>query len=300
MNNTFPVDSIFELSEVRLKLNGCYTVCSVIYRPPLYDQENINMFFSSLESYLNYKVKGSRQMLVTGDFNIYPKKHEKDFDTFKDIVSSYGLSILLHEPTRITDCSESCLDNFLTNIIGKTTVIEPFISDHMAVVFEVPLADNNMRHSIVGEGRNLSERNTSEFKVRLGMETWTDFYNSSSVNAKYDKFVDTIRHHLEIACPIKKFKNNKSKKVEWLTDDIKKQKVDLLKLYSNWTSTKDEAKRQEYINQKRIYRNNILKTKSKFVKEQIQNSKNPNKTSWNFINKSRGKTSKNIRKISPY
>lgn len=298
ISHNFSVQSIFELSEVRLNINETHTPCAVIYRPPHNDHTSFRLFFDSLDKYLASVVKNTRQLIIAGDFNIDPVLHEREFIEFQDILSCYGLNILADFPTRISKNSESCLDYFISNINGNITMIEPFISDHSAILCGIPVAD--FRENLFSQaiGRNFCENNILEFKVRLGWEEWRDVYDTSSVNSKYDNFIETILHHLEIACPQQKLRFSQVKKMSWITSEIKIMKTELLNTYSRWISTKDSAIKREYSTQKNIYRKAISKAKSDFIKSTIKASKNPSKTSWQFINNSRNNVksshSKNI------
>lgn len=283
-------ESIFEMTEMRFLMDSKIMICSVIYRPP--DDSNFDSFFECLDNYLISIVKGHRSIILTGDFNIDKQKHPLEFHTFSDLLFSYGLEIKIDAPTRISVHSDSCLDNFLTNIHNSTfSVIQPFVSDHHAILLEMPIC-NVINHGNEIEFRDISHQNIVELRTRLSWENWDDVFSVTSVNSIYDNLVGTVSHCFDIACPVKKIRKKSTRKnLTWLTDDIVRMKTQLKNLYSDWVVTRCERKKIEYNDLKKRYRKKILDAKASHISQLIKASDNPTKTSWNVINSFRPNSS---------
>lgn len=169
----------------------------------------MKLFFECLENYLEAIVRGQKSIILTGDFNIDKYKHPSKFQTFKDLLNSFGLRIELDAPTRFSDLSESCLDNFLTNLsLTSCSVFQTFVSDHCAISLEIPVNYvNKTGEEIIF--RDLSPQSLIELRTRLGWENWSDVFTAGNVDSMYDSLVSTVSHCLAVSCPLKKVKKKK-------------------------------------------------------------------------------------------
>ena len=99
-----------------------------VYRPPTGLYEHFEII---LEQVL-VKLSGSRKLIVVcGDFNINLLDNSTTCIRFRSLLNSYNLDNLFLEPTRITHCSATCIDNIFTNSIPcKKSIINMLSSDH--------------------------------------------------------------------------------------------------------------------------------------------------------------------------
>jgi hypothetical protein len=225
--------------------------------------------------------------LIAGDFNLDRNRNQSLFQVFTDILSSFNLDIVLNSPTRITEHSFSCLDNFLTNMpFVNCSIIEPLISDHHAIILEMSLNVVFKNNDFV-EFRDYSRQNLLELRTLLEREDWSDMFSASNINDMYDNFVCTVSHCISIACPVRKVRRKKNKKLNWVTDEIKLMKIEVQNSYSEWMSTRCDSKKIAYNKLKREYRRKIREAKSRAIVRDISSSDNISKTCWRFINTQR-------------
>lgn len=297
LNHNFSIESNFEVTYFKAIVDSVFTIFATIYRPPYMD--NFPTFFFKLEQFLNFIFRNSRNIVIGGDFNIDPNTHPREHAHFCHILNSFGLGEKIHIPTRISEHSESCLDNFLTNISDcDASVADPTISDHSAIILEIPVASNlRLRNNSV-EFRDCSEPNVQELNFRLIRNDWNDLYSERSIDNKYNIFINTFIFYFNISCPVKKFLIKDCKKSKWITDEIIVLKSRLLDKFSEWRESRSLSTKLEYNKLKKDYRKRILSAKSNFISKEIESSKNPSKTTWTFVNdirnKNKSSSNKNI------
>ncbi|KAK9884039.1 hypothetical protein WA026_004972 [Henosepilachna vigintioctopunctata] len=82
----------------------------------------MGVLLSTVKNRLNSKL---------GDFNVDTLGRSENAQIFLDLIDSYGVEAKIHEPTRITTTSSTCLDNILTNFKScESSVFEAHLSDH--------------------------------------------------------------------------------------------------------------------------------------------------------------------------
>ena len=108
-------------------------VVGCIYKhPPLKKSDFIDTYLSTV---LDKISKEKKQVILLGDFNINLLSPETDLDSsnFIDTISSFSLKPTINCPTRITDTTETLIDNIIVSetskfVSGNLTV---GISDHL-------------------------------------------------------------------------------------------------------------------------------------------------------------------------
>ena len=78
----------------------------------------------------------SRRSYITGGFNIHLLKTNKNtyYNNFHESLSGQGLFPMITRPTRLSDDSNTLIDNIFTNNLGKTHIsgiLTSPISDHL-------------------------------------------------------------------------------------------------------------------------------------------------------------------------
>ena len=77
-----------------------------------------------------------------GDFNfdILAKDEKPEVLRYKTLLKSFDLDFCLSEPTRVTEIKATCNDHFITEDFYPVTVIKTIISDHYALLGELPFS----------------------------------------------------------------------------------------------------------------------------------------------------------------
>ena len=109
-----------------------------VYRPPNEIVDKLNIFVNEFDMFLNNLSKMNRSTYICADFNIdLLRIHKKyNYRNFFDTVLSAGFHPKITLPTRITDTSNTLIDNILVNVIDDrhiSGIMINKISDHQPI-----------------------------------------------------------------------------------------------------------------------------------------------------------------------
>jgi hypothetical protein len=187
--NNLGEDKKFEFCAVKFIVNKNMFVLVGIYRSPSTDPfefiERLNELITNLLSICS-------NLIIAGDLNINVINNEKDCKALCNMLRSHGMSHLITFPTRISEKSQTCIDNFLTSIPKTKTKVEgviTYLSDHdgqiLDFLFDIPHLKSRNKTQCK---RCFSKENINFFLQLIKCENWNDVY-FSSVEDKYDKFL---------------------------------------------------------------------------------------------------------------
>jgi hypothetical protein len=296
-------ETIFECVETNFTVGKSHFTLVSMYRSPY--SNNLDEYFRKLYEYLDKLDNKNRHIIIGSDFNIDILKEDYTYHRFKTLMDSFNLRPNIFEPTRITDTTSTCIDNFLTNFeIQSSLVLEPHISDHCAISIEISLdatltSNKTTRPNCTIEKRIITDGNLHELKFRLQYENWSSVYDANDVNDKYDNFINTLRYYYDISCPYKKIKlrPDRGNKSSWMNDEVIKAKEKMFQQYSAWKLTGSTFDKNKYLEFRKQYRNTMQQSKSKWAHDCISQSKNKSRDSWKVINSIRPKATQSDNEI---
>lgn len=106
------------------------------YRPP--NIVNIKDFFNTFIQVVNKIQSVYNAIVIMGGFNIHFCKQDKYAKEFFYNTESFGLKQKNFDFTRITNSTNSCIDNVFSNIQKcEAKVISTAISDHEGILFTI-------------------------------------------------------------------------------------------------------------------------------------------------------------------
>ena len=242
-----------------------------VYRPPNEVVDKFNIFVNEFDMFLNNLSKMNRSTYICADFNIdllrIHKKH--NYRNFFDTVLSAGFHPKITLPTRITDTSNTLIDNILVNVIDDrhiSGIMINKISDHqpiftcnnklfeqvdMTQYIEIETKSENSQKRFIEHLKNINIMN------KLNMDI------NSDINDNYEVFCKLLQSSKSEHMPIKsvKFNKYKHKKNKWISKGIIKSIEIKDKLYKLMIQhTIDDVEAHQYIkNTFNIYRNMLKK-----------------------------------------
>ena len=113
-------------------------ILNLSYRPP---QGDTILFEKNLQDLLLKNDVCKKEILVTGDFNIYLLDYEdnKKVQSFVNLMFCCGMVPAINKPTRVTRYTATAIDHIFTNSIIntkiKSSIIKVDISDHFPILF---------------------------------------------------------------------------------------------------------------------------------------------------------------------
>jgi hypothetical protein len=250
-------------------------------------------FIQNLENLLQTITKNNLQIIIIGDFNInILDENSSKTKQFKDLLSTFNLKWLINSPTRISNISETAIDNIISNMdnINAQNVITS-ISDHYAqAVFiqdwlpECPLPLKKVR-------RKTNISNIEQLIYNLEQEQWDCLLTNIETNVKFTFFNDIFLRHLNNCCPLKTIiEKTHLKRNTWITRGIRKSSKTMKHLTK---SLKQNYFNNDFVqfvqNYKRIYRKVLRAAKAYDINKKLKYSTNLSKTSWKIIKESNNK-----------
>jgi hypothetical protein len=151
------------------------------------------------------------------DYNIPTKK-------IKSLYELYQLSQLINEATRVTMTTTSLIDHMVTNTPEKHSdsgVIHTGISDH-SLIFAIRKISVIKKQENIVEMRNMKNFNEEKFVGELLKQHWEQVYFfAEDPNDMWEIWKKIFVEILDKLAPLQ-CKKIRSKKVPWITSDIKK------------------------------------------------------------------------------
>ena len=156
------------------------------------------------------KISNENKLLfLMGDFNVNILNYESHIDTndfINTMISHYLLPYILH-PTRVTNHSETVIDNIFSNNTSYEIIsgnIISHISDHFPqfiILNQVTINYKNCSYT----KRDLSNFDEQKF-INGFASLGTDFLQDTnhSLNSKFGMFLQTVSNYVDNHAPLKK------------------------------------------------------------------------------------------------
>ncbi|MCG8045232.1 MAG: reverse transcriptase domain-containing protein [Candidatus Thiodiazotropha endolucinida] len=208
------------------------------YRPP----NSTVDYWDNFENNIERASDQNCDMIIVGDLNHDILSKTISNSHLLRIMSKFNLENLIHEPTRITDTSQTCLDLIITNhtsIINNTEVLPPFQSDHSTIAAEIT-SKTYKTQSFKKTIWKYEEADIPAIENNLNAIDWSFIQNHENIDFINEKFTSTILGVAEKSIPQVKFTIRPNDK-PWMTSSIRKHMRQRNRLY-----TKAKTKNSTY------------------------------------------------------
>lgn len=279
----FNVEGVCEFCGITINVNNTVTTLLAIYRPP---NSDVSIFFSNFILIVQKILKKSN-IIVVGDYNIqFIEKIDTVSKQFFDIINSFNLKILVDTPTRITETTSSCIDNVLTDCNEwKAEVVITSISDHDGIIVELKQSGELKLNNHI-KRRKLTKQSINNLKTNLSRQKWEEVFHASSIEHKYEKFLEIFTYHFDSTCPEKLIDINKSNhknNKKWYTCSLLREKENLHTVYDQFKMLPDPGLWAKYKILKKQYEKNVRKQKNKYIGEKLKQVNYNTKEVWKVI-----------------
>ena len=270
------------------------SVVTTVYRPP----SALSEFFDHFEKLIKAIDNENKEMYILGDLNCDLLRPDKDYNIptkkIKSLYELYQLSQLIDEATRVTMTTTSLIDHMVTNTpekISDSGVIHTGISDH-SLIFAIRKISVIKKQENIVEMRNMKNFNEEKFVAELLKQHWEQVYffaeDPNDMWEIWKKiFVEVLDKHAPLQC-----KKIRSKKVPWITSDIKKlintrdklkRKAILTNLENDWFDYKTSRNKVNI---------ELRNAKKDYYSSKIADQKFNPKKAWKSINNLLGRQNK--------
>ena len=254
------IEGIIESTGIRV---GNINIINV-YRPPSGNKnEFIDQFINTMDSLRGGKV------VMTGDFNI---NFRLENNILNNICGLYNLVVRLNGVTRVA--SESCIDNYITNIEGKYSISNISIADHLAIKAVIKLESGLKTVKITHQYRQMKEYNWLIFKNELHNLT----VEGNNISDKWNDLSLKIKSVVEKSFPMKKSKHIHQFTMSQGLLKSRDKKNKLLRQYK-----RGQINKTVYINYNKVYRKLITAEKEKSFANKMADAGNNGKKKWKVL-----------------
>ena len=267
---------------------------TTVYRPP----SALSEFFDHFEKLIKGIDNENKEMYILGDLNCDLLRPDKDYNIptkkIKSLYELYQLSQLIDEATRVTMTTTSLIDHMVTNTpekISDSGVIHTGISDH-SLIFAIRKISVIKKQENIVEMRNMKNFNEEKFVAELLKQHWEQVYFfAEDLNDMWEIwkkiFVEVLDKHAPLQC-----KKIRSKKVPWITSDIKKLINTRDKLKRKAISTNLENDWFDYKTSRNKVNIELRNAKKDYYSSKIADQKFNPKKAWKSINNLLGRQNK--------
>ena len=188
------------------------------------------------------------------------KEGSADVNKFLDVLTSNAFFPTINLPTRMTNHSETLIDNIFTNtqkyLIQSGNIISG-ISDHLPqfAIFET----NKTNERTVKQLRNWHSLNEPAFIEDFEKIKWKEILKLECLDPdlSFETFITTINHLIEKHIPLKTISKRKLTSKPWITN-IQKSISQRDRLLKRVIKEKDQTKKDFLFNKYKETRNQIV------------------------------------------
>lgn len=250
------------------------------------------IFLLNLECLLNTYYKSSHNIILVGDFNIDFKLDSCNQIKLTNLCKSFGMVPQIHNYTRITEHSASCIDNIITNMsVGKNEVgvFDPYLGDHKGqYIFLNKKSDQPP--SILR--RVISDINMSKFRNAIDKSINIDKFKAfSDAHGMAEYLIKIYNNSVSECFPLKAGRSQRPP-INWFTKDLVEKRDTLIKIKIIAEANNCQHLWQVYKNLKIEYRHTITVTKKKAYDNFLNGSKNLSRDCWSIVNNECNRKSK--------
>jgi hypothetical protein len=289
-------EKVFECAAIEIKCYQMIVLC--IYRSP---NSCIKTFMTKLEQAITKisRENDKKTILITGDFNINTMVDNHATQDLETLLKSYNLHLLIDEPTRITNQTEACIDNVITNLhvnYVNCKVEESGLSDHKSITIHMKmkgiLPKNVNEVTGVTYKRVFNKINDQKMVTEISEQSWEGMEKGNNLDEKVEIFANIFNSCFNKAYPLKKIKLRPLKLAKWITKGIIiscRHKRNIIKIGKE---TNSEIWHKHVQNYAKCLKMVINTAKKRQINDEISKSENKNKAVWNIINKETGRVKK--------
>lgn len=166
------VDKEFECCLTEFKYEHFKFVLASLYRSPL--TKLIEPFLNKLGFLLELLTSKYKNLILCGDININVLEKSKPALNFSNILKTHNVRYLVAFPTRVTDNTQSGIDNFMPNIRKSKLQISgeiTEISDNDGQILQILNVKNKTKGMIYKNmSGSYSDKNIQQFLKQISKE----------------------------------------------------------------------------------------------------------------------------------
>ena len=248
----------------------------VIYR---HCEFHPSLFLEEFQDFLERIVMQTGKIIILGDFNLHVNKvFNPEIIHFNSILSSFGLSQLIDQPTHIAG---NTLDLVITNKtetqIKDINIDHVNFSDHSFVFFKVPFEFKISNKKMVSI-KIYKEINSEKFNIDIDSKvkifSEQDYDNFSEALNCYNMLCnEAVKDYVEY-----KTVNISKARPKWMDTEYVKSRATRRRLYKRWVRTRSTIDRCNFVTARECTHQLSIEKQTNFYRKTIENSNNSQKS----------------------
>lgn len=272
-----------------IRPNNKNIIVGCIYKHPVLN--NTDFIENKFSPLLNKMNKEQKTIALLGDFNIDIKKDNVSSD-FTDTLCSNAFFPSITLPTRLTDHSETLIDNIFVNSNRypiKSGNLLVGISDHLPqfALLDTGTCEKTRVDKYYEDWKSFNQNHFVDQFKQIDWETTLQLYKQNP-DVSFLNFFNTLDSLIKKHVPLKRVTKRQSLRKPWITKGIQKSILRRDRLLKQLRSEKNKHTKTVKFNQYKILRNQIvtlirISKKNHYRNYFTQNVHNSNKV-WMGIN----------------
>lgn len=273
-----------------------------LYKPP---NANNNAFLTRFDTLISNDLNNFSTKILAGDFNLDLIKNDthKQTNDFTSLLISNGFQPLIKFPTRITEYSATCIDNFFIyseNVIVdmKSCIIVSSISDHYPIAFSFLCSAGAKPWAFYETDHNTVKKfDAQKCNNILSAYDWHYFQSECQIgepSKMYDIFSKILTQAITESTLVTRRSTRKTPKLPWLSTGLLHSVAEKHSLYKAFAKNPTTANRQAYNSYRNKLKSLIRLAKRNYFQAKFLRSTNNCKATWKIINEILHKTNKSV------
>nr|CAH7716746.1 unnamed protein product [Callosobruchus chinensis] len=289
------IEKDFEVSLSVLNCVGqisCKLYIVVLYRSP---SSSFDAFVDKVYDLLCMYYNKDNFYIICGDLNTDLLCDKHDSRKLVNLFLEFGMYAHVHQPTRITHNSSTCIDVIFSNVnigidAGDSNVIvrDTHMSDHTFQIFTFmsPMNFYSGKKEYVYR-RDISDDHMLTFKLKLCSQDWSKIYLLDNFQQKFFWFYTTFLYEFDNVFSHKKIRRQAGRNT-WFTPELKQLNNMLCELFKISKTTNNAYIKERYKSLKTIYQKKLKSARKNYNNNRLSYTNNVMKESWKIINQHKG------------
>jgi len=260
-------------------------ICGVIYRHP---KGNVESFLEYLNTVVDKVSNENKYCTIMGDFNIdllnasHPSTNE-----FLNTLETNSFNPHILQPTRITDHSETLIDNIFFNSLSHHTIsgnIIYDISDHLPNFLIINKFSALPKQFKISK-RDYSNFNENEFLQDIRAIDWVNKLTSNDPSTQFDNFYTMLLKVVDKHIPLKQLSNKEIKQLSkpWITKGLLVSIKMKNKLYRKYLKKRSSYYYEEFKRYRNKLNHLIKLSKQSYYNNYFASNRSNLKNTWKGI-----------------
>ena len=269
-----------------------------VYRSP---SQDAHPFISSIQNWLNKRVKNINKFAIVGDINLCRKKYQTNLqvEELYDSIIEEGLIPTINTETRIAPNTQGSLidqvfvslNTLLKNGENFSGNIDVNITDHKLQYLFITSKTNKMTKQAERPlVRIYNQKNKDSFIKRMEKLQLQDFNTSDDIDFIYNEFQRQLQCVFDESFPLMRLSRKKVKCKPWFNPDCNRALHRKTKMFKKYLQTLTADDKSKYEASKKQYKKITNKAKEVYHKSLFEGCKKSVKATWKMINMFLGKS----------